>query len=190
MVCWSALGRSFGINIVKNHLKTPYTSKNVAFSTSTVLKAGHGHQTMAMQPSRWQWDKFKDMFHFYTMIGLIPVGAIIFYCNVFIGPATLTPIPDDYHPKHWEYHRHPITRFIARYVHNNPQQDYEKFLHFVDEEKQRIKMRELEKKIIRKMGERKDYQAYYYRPMVNKYLRINKQTGEELHERLGDNFKE
>lgn len=62
------------------------------------------------------------MVHFYLMIGLIPVGAIIFYTNVFIGPAQLTPIPQGYEPKHWEYHRHPITRFIARYIHNNPQQ--------------------------------------------------------------------
>lgn len=52
MVSWSALSRPFGVNIVKNHLKTPYTTKNVAFSTNTVLKAGHGHKTMAMQPSR------------------------------------------------------------------------------------------------------------------------------------------
>lgn len=52
MVSWSALGRSFGINYIKNHLKTPNTIKNVAFSTNTVLKAGHGHETMAMQPSR------------------------------------------------------------------------------------------------------------------------------------------
>lgn len=71
---------------------------------------------------RWQWHKFKDMFHFYTMVGLIPVGLIIFYTNVFIGPAQLTPTPDGYTPKYWEYHRHPITRFIARYIHNNPQQ--------------------------------------------------------------------
>lgn len=71
---------------------------------------------------RWQWHKFKDMFHYYLMVGLIPVGAIIFYTNVFIGPAQLTPIPEGYEPKHWEYHRHPITRFIARYIHSSPQQ--------------------------------------------------------------------
>lgn len=71
---------------------------------------------------RWQWHKFKDMFHYYLMVGLIPVTGIILYTNIFIGPAELTPIPADYNPKHWEYHRHPITRFIARYIHNNPQQ--------------------------------------------------------------------
>lgn len=71
---------------------------------------------------RWQWHKFKDMLHYYAMVGLIPVSAIIFYTNVFIGPAQLEPIPEGYVPKHWEYHRHPITRFISRYIHNNPQQ--------------------------------------------------------------------
>lgn len=88
------------------------------------------------------------------------------------------------------YHRHPITRFIARYIHQSPQEDYEKFMHFLDEEQQKIKLRKLEKEIVKKMAERHDYQAYYYKPMVNKYLRINKQTGEEMYDRVGDEFKE
>ncbi|XP_059048724.1 NADH dehydrogenase [ubiquinone] 1 beta subcomplex subunit 5, mitochondrial [Achroia grisella] len=189
MVSWSALGRSFGVNLFKNNIKTPCSIQNVAFSTNKALCAGH-HKTFAMQPSRFQWHKFKDMFHYYVMVGLIPVSLILFYSNIFIGPAQLTPIPEDYNPKHWEYHRHPVTRFIARYVHNNPQQEYEKFMHFIDEEAQKIKLRALEKQIIKKMGERQDYQAYYYMPMVNKYMRIEKKTGEELLERAGDNFKE
>ncbi|CAH2043982.1 unnamed protein product, partial [Iphiclides podalirius] len=145
---------------------------------------------MALQPSRWQWHKFKDMFHYYIMVGLIPVSAIIFYTNVFIGPAQLEPIPEGYIPKHWEYHRHPITRFIARYIHTNPQQEYEKFMHFLDEEHQKMKLRALEKEILKKMAERQDYQAYYYRPMVNKYLRINKKVGDELYNRVGDDYEE
>ncbi|CAB3230774.1 unnamed protein product [Arctia plantaginis] len=188
MVTWSALGRSFGINLFKSHLRQPQTIQNVTLSTSKTLN--HGHKTFALQPSRWQWHKFKDMFHLYAMVGLIPVGAIIFYTNVFIGPATLTPIPDGYEPHHWEYHRHPISRFIARYIHNPPQQEYEKFLHYIDEEKQKIKLRKLEKEILRKMAERSDYQAYYYKPLMNKYLRINKKTGEELVDRIGDDYQE
>lgn len=69
-------------------------------------------------------------------------------------------------------------------------QEYEKFLHFLDEEKQKIKLRKLEAEIVKKMAERADYQAYYYKPLVNKYLRINKKTGEELIERMGDDVKE
>ncbi|XP_026321689.1 NADH dehydrogenase [ubiquinone] 1 beta subcomplex subunit 5, mitochondrial [Hyposmocoma kahamanoa] len=189
MVSWSALGRSFGINLLKNHVKTPYTIQNTTFSTSNILKAGHG-KVFAIQPSRWQYHKFKDMLHFYVMVGLIPVTAIIFYTNVFIGPAQLTPIPEGCTPKHWEYHRHPITRFIARYIHNSPQQEYEKFCHFIDEEAQKAKIRALEKEIVRKMAERHDYQAYYYRPLLNKYLRLNKQTGQEMYDRMGDNYEE
>ncbi|CAG9788821.1 unnamed protein product [Diatraea saccharalis] len=190
MVSWSALGRSFGVNLFKNNIKSTFSVSNVSFSTSKAISAGHGHQTMALQPSRWQWHKFKDMFHYYLMVGLIPVGLIIFYTNVFIGPAQLTPIPDGYNPKYWEYHRHPITRFIARYIHTNPQQEHEKFMHFIDEEAQKAKLRALEREIIKKMGERHDYQAYYYRPMVNKYLRINKKTGDELYDRIGDDYKD
>lgn len=157
MVSWSALGRSFGVNLVKSYAKTPQIHQNVTFSMTTALNGAHGHKTFALQPSRWQWHKFKDMLHFYFMVGLIPVGAIIFYTNVFIGPAQLTPIPEGYVPKHWEYHRHPISRFIARYIHNPPQQDYEKFLHFIDDEKQKMKLRKLEAEVIKKMAERQDY---------------------------------
>ncbi|CAH0588937.1 unnamed protein product [Chrysodeixis includens] len=189
MVSWSALGRSFGISLLKTNAKTLSKPQHVAFSTSKVFN-GHDHKTFVLQPSRWQWHKFKDMFHFYAMLGLIPVGIIIFVTNVFIGPAQLTPIPADYNPKHWEYHRHPITRFIARYIHNNPQQEYEKFMHYIDEEAQKQKLRRLERQIIKKMAERHDYKAYYYKPMVNKYLRINKKTGEEMYDRAGDDYSE
>lgn len=67
--------------------------------------SGHGPKVMAIQPSRFQWHKFKDLFHFYAMVGLIPVGLLSFYANVFIGPAELAEIPEGYEPKHWEYHR-------------------------------------------------------------------------------------
>lgn len=60
---------------------------------------------MVIEPSRWQWHKFKDMFHYYFMVGAIPVTAVIFYSNVFIGPATLAEIPEGYEPKHWEYYK-------------------------------------------------------------------------------------
>lgn len=65
---------------------------------------GHGHKNMFIRPSRFQWDKFKDMLHYYVMIGLIPITAIVMYCNIFVGPAELAEIPKDYEPKHWEYH--------------------------------------------------------------------------------------
>jgi NADH dehydrogenase (ubiquinone) 1 beta subcomplex subunit 5 len=133
-----------------------------------------------------QWHKFKDTFHFFVMLGVIPLSAILFYANVFVGPATLSEIPEGYVPKHWEHYRHPISRFIARYIYPSPQQEYEKTCHFIYEEQEKIKIRELEAKIKAKMGERKDYQAYYYRPATAKYHRIAREVTDELDALQGD----
>ncbi|XP_066997029.2 NADH dehydrogenase [ubiquinone] 1 beta subcomplex subunit 5, mitochondrial isoform X2 [Anabrus simplex] len=150
------------------------------------MSGGHGPRLMPIAPSRWQWHKTKDLFHFYLMVGLIPVGLVVFYANVFIGPAQLAEIPEGYTPKHWEYHRHPITRFLARYVFPSPQQEYEKLMHYTFEEDEKAKIRLLERKIREKMAERNDYQAYYYRPVMAKYVRISKEASDYLESLRGD----
>lgn len=66
--------------------------------------SGHGPKMFPLQPTRWQWNRFKDLLHLYVMAGLIPVTAVVLYANIFIGPATLSEIPEGYTPKHWEYH--------------------------------------------------------------------------------------
>lgn len=69
------------------------------------LMSDHGPRLFNLTPSRFQWHKFKDSLHFFVMIGAIPAGAVVFLVNIFIGPATLTPIPEGYTPKYWEYHK-------------------------------------------------------------------------------------
>jgi NADH dehydrogenase (ubiquinone) 1 beta subcomplex subunit 5 len=76
------------------------------------------HRVFPMQPSRWQWNKFKDMFQFYVMLGVIPLGLITLYANVFVGPATLSEIPEDYTPKYWEYYRVLTFHYMARVILN------------------------------------------------------------------------
>lgn len=109
----------------------------------------------------------------------------VIFCLV-LGPATLTEIPKGYEPKHWEYHRHPISRFISRYIYTSPQEEYERTLHVIYEEQQKMKLRKLEAQIKSTMAERRDYQAYYYRPVIAKYHRVAKQVAEELEELSGD----
>jgi len=60
---------------------------------------------MKITPSRYQWQEFKDHLHFYTLLGLIPGLGIVFYTNVFIGPAKLAEIPEGYVPKNYEYYQ-------------------------------------------------------------------------------------
>ena len=72
---------------------------------------------------------FKNLLHMHFMAWLIPMGAIVTYVNVTIGPATLEPIPEGYVPKEHEYHRHPIARFFAGWVYPSYQECYEVQLH-------------------------------------------------------------
>lgn len=76
-------------------------------------------------PSRFQYTKFKDDLHFYVTLAVIPLGLLILYCNIFIGQATLSEIPEGYEPKNYEYYRVSINllflllfthKFIANYV--------------------------------------------------------------------------
>lgn len=90
-----------------------YVTQLLLFSAIQARQmGGHGPKTMVITPSRFQWHKFKDMLHFYVMLGVIPIAGIVFYANVFIGPAQLTEAPTDRVPKHWEYHR--VSHFFYR----------------------------------------------------------------------------
>lgn len=84
----------------------------ISFVLIGLVRNGGGHQrVMEIIPSKYQWHKYKDLLHFYLMLGAIPALGLVFYTNVFIGPATLTEIPCDYQPRHWEYEK-------ARYFSN------------------------------------------------------------------------
>jgi len=81
--------------------------------------SGHGPPTMEIEGSRWQWHMFKDMFHLYFMFGCAWTGLVIGYCNIFIGPAQLAPIPEGYEPKHWEYYRVSTITLSFLFFHGN-----------------------------------------------------------------------
>jgi len=122
---------------------------------------------MEMTPTNFEWRKFKDHLHFYIMLGVIPIAAIISYVNLFIGPGELIDTPDDYEPKHWEYYKSPISQFISRNFVDSPEKMYERHMHFVAIEKEKILMRKLEKKIALLVGqgaERYDSKKWYYLP--------------------------
>ncbi|CAH0552863.1 unnamed protein product [Brassicogethes aeneus] len=160
------------------------TSASVRYTVAKRSMSDHKHMNIA--PSRWQWSKTKDLLHFYLLLGIIPCSLGVLYANVFIGPAKLSEIPEGYEPKYWEYFKSPVTRFLARYVYTNPQQEYEKYLCYIFVEDEKRKLRELEDQIKKKMSERNDYQAYYYRPVLAKYYRISREAADYLETIRGD----
>ncbi|EFN82172.1 NADH dehydrogenase [ubiquinone] 1 beta subcomplex subunit 5, mitochondrial [Harpegnathos saltator] len=178
MVVWSSILRATGQKFLQNGgFRTALVKNESARCMSE-------QRVMVIKPSRFQWHKTKDWFHFYFLLGLIPLGIGIFMVNVFIGPATLEEIPEDYVPKEWEYHRHPIKRFLARYFFPSPQQEYEKFLHYAYQENQIRQIRLLENRVNDVMGTRRDYRGPYFQEYYgSKYLYRYKEIMDELEER-------
>ncbi|NP_001165796.1 NADH dehydrogenase [ubiquinone] 1 beta subcomplex subunit 5, mitochondrial [Nasonia vitripennis] len=162
MAAWSTLIRSAGEKLQKTRFLLPKSLVNNVVANQVPSRAMSGH--FVIQPTRWQWHKTKDLVHFYFMVAAIPLSILTFCVNIFVGPATLTPIPEDYEPKYWEYYRHPITRFLARVIFNNPQKDYEKSLHVIWHESQVMKLRELEKKVWDLQAQRQDYRYHFFLP--------------------------
>lgn len=68
-----------------------------------------------------------------------------------------------------------------------PQQDYEKTLHVLYVENEKRQLRFLEEKVENLMKERRDYQAYYYRPVTAKNLRVSRAATDYLETLWGDN---
>ncbi|XP_076182638.1 NADH dehydrogenase (ubiquinone) SGDH subunit isoform X1 [Ptiloglossa arizonensis] len=130
------------------------------------------HHVMNIQPSEWSWNETKNWLHFYIFLGIIPISIIVFCANVFIGPATLEPIPEGYIPKQWEYVRSPISRFFAKYLCVNRQEEYEKYLHYVHQSWEAKRIRELEKTVKELIRDRQDYAGFSFRRnLYGKYIK-------------------
>lgn len=163
MVVWSSILRSTSQKL--NGLTVLLFKKSLK---NGQIRRMSEHHVMDIRPTTWQWDKTKDLLHFYFMLGAIPSLIVIFCSYVFVGPATLEPIPEGYDPKPWEYYRNPITRFYVRYIQTLPQQDYEKYLHVMYIEDKCMKARKLEARVHDLIYERKDYRYFYYFPVSAK----------------------
>ncbi|XP_029175980.1 NADH dehydrogenase [ubiquinone] 1 beta subcomplex subunit 5, mitochondrial [Nylanderia fulva] len=165
MAAWSNILRTASQKLLQN------SSFRTALVKNGQIRCMSAERTLAIQPSRFQWHKTKDYLHFYVLLGAIPVGIAITLVNVFIGPATLEEIPEDYVPKEWEYLQHPIKRFLQRYFFPSQQQEYEKYLHYIYHENQVRKVRQLEQQVNNAMGENRDYRAQYFKEFyASKYL--------------------
>ncbi|XP_076655343.1 NADH dehydrogenase (ubiquinone) SGDH subunit [Halictus rubicundus] len=158
MATWSRLLFSTGQKFFKhNGLLVKTVPKN-----DIIRCMGHD-RTMVVEPSNYQWNKLKDWFHFYFFVGLIPIAVVVGMANTFIGPATLTPTPEGYIPKNYEYFKSPITRFFAKHFTPNPQQEYEKLLHVMVSDWELGQMRQLEKKVSKMIQENQDYRYFNFR---------------------------
>jgi NADH dehydrogenase (ubiquinone) 1 beta subcomplex subunit 5 len=141
---------------------------------------------MEIKPSEFQWKKFKDMIHFYTLLGVIPLVSFSFFMNLTQGQAQLADIPEGYTPQYWEYERRPVSRFFYRYLWpRGPQEFYELRLDALNRENEKVIMRKVEERVQNVMRARNDYESWYYTPIVSKDARVQREFYRKIEDRLG-----
>ena len=129
---------------------------------------------MNIRPSSTDWTIIKNWTHFYLILGFIPAAVITTIISIRANPE-LSEVPDGYEPRHWEYFKHPISRWLAKYFYYPYEQDHESFMGL----KEHLSEEDIILKIIAKaekvMSFYNDHRSSYFSVQHADYYRIGRE---------------
>jgi len=147
--------------------------KHVINLKQSVRHGGQITQLPITQPMFYNRKGF-DTYMFWGVIWVTPMLLYTWYHAIRYGDAKISPTPEEYQPKEWEYEKNMITRKLVKSWNWSEQARYEGLLTVLVERQMMHQQNELVAEVKRIMLKHQDYKGYSYRPWDAHRIRMKK----------------